>query len=310
MTQDSTCVTFIGKVVCICLRVSVNLVYKFQGKPGTTTVKHDFNPNGLKFHRGSPWVSILSWLNLKANKDYFSYEHDWFQSCHTYRDRYEVSCIRLFRKCASMSVCETWLIHMCDMTHSNVWHDSRLYICDMTYSNVRCKWIFRTCTSMSTCETWLIHMCNMTHSYVWHDSFIRVTRLIHMCDMTHSYVWHDSFIRVTRLIHMCDMTHSYVWHDSFIRVTRLTTLHSWHDLFRGIRDTTCSEVCRTLHTAVLDMRVNVSLWDVTHSHVWHDSWLYLWLALFIRTLQTNVSDMRVHVNLKFHKSQLYSHFVW
>ena len=72
--------TFIGKVVFICLRVSVNLVYKFQvykfqGKPGTTTVKHDFNPNGVKFHRGSPWVSILNWLNLKANKDYFSYEH-------------------------------------------------------------------------------------------------------------------------------------------------------------------------------------------------------------------------------------------
>jgi len=69
------CTIFIRKVVFICLTVSVNLVYKFQGKPGTTTVKHDFNPNGLKFHRGSPWVSILSWLNLKANKDYFSYEY-------------------------------------------------------------------------------------------------------------------------------------------------------------------------------------------------------------------------------------------
>ena len=68
---------FIGKVVFISLRVSVNSVYKFQGKPGTTTVKHDFNPNGLKFHRGSPWVTILSWLNLKANKDYFSYEYEW-----------------------------------------------------------------------------------------------------------------------------------------------------------------------------------------------------------------------------------------
>jgi len=85
--------TFIGKVVFICLKVSVNLVYNFQGQPSTTTVKHDFNPNGLKFHRGSPWVSILSWLNLKANKDYFSYEHVkrhlWWvvshvnESCHT-----------------------------------------------------------------------------------------------------------------------------------------------------------------------------------------------------------------------------------
>jgi len=45
---------FIGIVVFICLRVSVNLVSKLQGKPGTTTVKYDFNPNRLKFHWGSP----------------------------------------------------------------------------------------------------------------------------------------------------------------------------------------------------------------------------------------------------------------
>jgi len=90
--------------------------------------------------------------------------------------------------------CVTWLIHMCDMTHSYVWQDSLI------------------------CMTWLIHMCDTTHSYVWHDSFICLTRLTHMYDMTHPYVWHDSFICVTRLIHMCDMTHSYVWHDSLIRV--------------------------------------------------------------------------------------------
>ena len=66
-------------------------------------------------------------------------------------------------------ICVPWLIHMCDMTHSYVWHDS--FMCDMTHSYV----------------TWRIHtlrvsfICNMTHSYV--------TGLIH--------VWHDSF--------MCDM---------------------------------------------------------------------------------------------------------
>ena len=77
---------FIGNIVNICLGVSVNLVYKFKGKPGTTTVKHDFNHLRLKFHRGSPWVSVLSWLNLKANKDYFSCEsvYEWWciLSCH------------------------------------------------------------------------------------------------------------------------------------------------------------------------------------------------------------------------------------
>jgi len=86
-----------------------------------------------------------------------------------------------------------WLIRMCDMTHSCVWH----------YSFVR--------------MTWFIRVCDVTLSYVWHDSFVRVTWLIRVCDMTHSYVWHDSFINYVRV--MCvDMTPSYVWHDTLVRM--------------------------------------------------------------------------------------------
>jgi len=59
------------------------------------------------------------------------------------------------------------VIHLCDMTHSSVWHDSFI------------------------CVPWLIHLCDMTHSSVWHDPFICVPWLIHMCAMTHSYVCHD-----------------------------------------------------------------------------------------------------------------------
>jgi len=62
---------FIGKVVFICLVGSFNSVLKFLGQPGETR----FQPGGMKFHRGSPWLSILSWLNLQANKDYVSYEY-------------------------------------------------------------------------------------------------------------------------------------------------------------------------------------------------------------------------------------------
>ena len=49
-----------------------------------------------------------------------------------------------------IAISVTWLIHMCDTTHSYMRHD--LFIC----------------------FSWLIHTCDMTHSYVWHDSFICV----------------------------------------------------------------------------------------------------------------------------------------
>jgi len=44
----------------------------------------------------------------------------------------------------------TWLVHICDMTHSYVWHDSFI------------------------CVTWLIHLCDVTHSYARLDSSTRV----------------------------------------------------------------------------------------------------------------------------------------
>jgi len=74
-----------------------------------------------------------------------------------------------------------WLIHMCDMTHAHLWHDS------------------------FTCVTWLIYVCDMTHLHVWHVLCTFVTWMIHTGDLTHSYVWHDSFICVTWLVHMCGM---------------------------------------------------------------------------------------------------------
>ena len=116
--------------------------------------------------------------------------------------------------------CVTWLIHMCDMTHSHVWHDSFTYVtwlihtCDVTHPRV---W-----HDSFTCVAWLIHMRDVTHSHVWRDPFTCVTWLIHMCDMTHSHVWHYSFTCVTWLNHLCDMTHSCVCHNLFTRVTSLT----------------------------------------------------------------------------------------
>ena len=77
--------------------------------------------------------------------------------------------------------CVTWLVHMSDMTHPYVRHESThplVHMCDMILI-----YMF---------DTGLIHVCDM--------------RLIHVCDMS-------------LLIHMCDMTRSYVCHDSFVFVT-------------------------------------------------------------------------------------------
>jgi len=102
-------------------------------------------------------------------------------------------------------ICVTWLIHMCDMTHSYVVHDS--FICND--------------------EINLHHTCDMTHSYMWHDAFISETRPMSMWDRTHLYAgtWlvhlyvarHSFFCDdETNLHHTPDMSHLYVGHDSFI----------------------------------------------------------------------------------------------
>ena len=153
---------------------------------------------------------------------------------------------------------ETWLIHVCDMTRSNLWHDSIIrltwfiHVCDTTHSIV---WHYSF-----ICVTWLIHVCDTTHSYVWHDSFICVTWLIHVYDMTHSNVWHCSFICVTWLIHMCDMTHSCAWHDSSMCFT-------W---FAHMRDMTHSYVW---HDSFIFVTWLIHMCDMPHSNVWHDSFI-------------------------------------
>ena len=62
----------------------------------------------------------------------------------------------------------TWLIRMCDMTHSYVWHDS------------------------STCATWLIHICDMTHPHRRHDSFVCATVHTRARQFAHNHMWQKS----------------------------------------------------------------------------------------------------------------------
>ena len=92
-------------------------------------------------------------------------------------------------------ICVTWVIHMCDMTHSHAWQVSFM------------------------CVTRLMYTCDRKYSHVWRFSFFCVTRRILICDMTYAYVWHDSFICVTWLIHMC--------HESSVRVGWFFSPFEW-----------------------------------------------------------------------------------
>jgi len=92
-------------------------------------------------------------------------------------------------------------MHMCDITHSYLWHGSRIY------------------------STRRIHMCETAHSWVRRDSFICVTRLVrHICDENNGRqkgVQNSQLVPILWLTHhIGDTTHSHVWRDSFDKLLR------------------------------------------------------------------------------------------
>jgi len=116
------------------------------------------------------------------------------------------------------SICVTWLISMCDMTHSYVtW---LIHMCGTEPA------VYRAHRLGIVCGTWLIHLVDMTHSYVWHDSFIKQGRpcTVHIiwesqhgcpvcqlsdyrCTYIHIYIYIYVFMYVCIYIHI----HTYIY---------------------------------------------------------------------------------------------------
>ena len=103
-------------------------------------------------------------------------------------------------------ICVTWLIHICVMTHADVWHDiftSMIGVTWVTHTSVTQTCVTHTSTHLeSDCLFGWRVVVGRVYTFMRHDSC--------MYTMTHSIVWHDSFNCVTWLIQLCDMTHSYL----------------------------------------------------------------------------------------------------
>jgi len=119
---------------------------------------------------------------------------------HIHMAHTHVTCI------VTCSLCATWLIHVCDMIHSCVWHDS--FIIHGAYTHVNSISHVCVCMRHEWCMSHVTHMNESCHTHEWvmshtcefYKPFARI-----MESRVH-YVRHDSFIYVTW--HANDISHS------------------------------------------------------------------------------------------------------
>jgi len=129
-------------------------------------------------------------------------------------------------------------------------------------------------------------ICCVTH--LWH--FMQA-----ICQQ--SNVWHDSFICVTWLIHTCDLTHS-------IYVTWHIHTYEWVGTDKFVVSHTCGTLCRPY--------VNIQRCDMTHSYVWHDSFIcMIWLIHMCDTTHSYAwHDSFICVTWPIHTCEMTQSYIW
>jgi len=140
-------------------------------------------------------------------------------------------------------------IRSCDMTHPytrDVWHDSLVYVtwlshmCDMTHSHVWHEYFIRVHDTFEIHLTCLIHWCDMTYSFIWHDSFIQVTWLLQRNKFLFLFFIFESssllsrFSVMSHVIHMDVSCHTYEWVMSHIWMSHVIHM-----------DVSCHTSCHT-----------------------------------------------------------------
>jgi len=227
----------------------------------------------------------------------------------------------LFYRASAINMCRVytgfpaflppWHIHMCDVTYPCVWRDSFI------------------------CVTWLIHTCDTTHSYIWRpDSFICVVCTLvfrHSCphdtseisshmiqmilysstlvqtnvSLLQSFLWkpclvcrhsctYDTFICVTSPVHVNESCHTYECVMSHIWMT-----HSKH----------MNGSCHTHEHLSMCVAWLIHTCGMTHSYVWHDSFMYMETRLSHMCRECTGSSVFLHTR-RIHMRDMTHSCVW
>ena len=143
--------------------------------------------------------------------------------------------------------CVTWLIHMCDMTHSYVWHDS--FICDMTHSYV--TWLIHilihtraVAHSHRTCSlhVWTSYMYEVAYIYLYvcrSCTYISITQLRiyifihidHFTCMKKLHVWRSCIYTSICMKKLHIYIYNTVAHKYFTHIDHFTCMKKFSNFF-------------------------------------------------------------------------------
>jgi len=215
---------------------------------------------------------------------------------------------------------------MCEMTHSDVWHDS--FICDMTHSYV----------THDSLHSWHdSYICDMTHSYVTWLIHIRYDSFVHK--LPHSYVtwlihmWHDPITRdMSGDSHICNescVTYEWVCGWSIIYYIYNIQSHTWLITYEYNMYIICNEasmlytwlmnVCWGIHrlstvhiiSIIYAWHMNESMDDslyfiyMTHSYVIHMNTIIIILMTYSYVIHMNHIIYYIHDSFICHPYESY-----
>jgi len=167
--------------ICVFSHICVICVF-VVGIQNTYMYSHDIFPIWPWFSQQNTYICdshnrihtcILTTYIVVRIQNTYMYSHDIYILCVNSHDRIHICILTTYilsHACDSayvysyvrIHICEnthvTRLGHVCDRTHSYMWHDPFIDV------------------------TWLIHICDMTHSCMRQDSFVDVTWPIHRCE--------------------------------------------------------------------------------------------------------------------------------